>query len=60
MTRLLRALRKTDEGMTTAEYCIGIVSACALAMVLYKIVTGGFVDHLIKGVITKAFGLIGL
>ncbi|HVY10575.1 MAG TPA: DUF4244 domain-containing protein [Mycobacteriales bacterium] len=58
MSRLWRALRSTDLGMSTAEYCIGTVAACALAAVLYKILSGDFVFDLVKSVVTKAFHLI--
>jgi Protein of unknown function (DUF4244) len=58
MIRLWKALRSADEGMSTAEYCVGTVAACALAAVLYKIVTGGLVDSLIEGVLKHAFSLI--
>lgn len=29
-----------EEGMTTAEYAVGTVAACAFAAVLYQVVTG--------------------
>lgn len=29
-----------DDGMTTAEYAVGTVAACAFAAVLYQVVTG--------------------
>jgi len=32
-----------DAGMSTAEYAVGTVAACAFAAVLYKVVTGGSV-----------------
>lgn len=32
-----------DAGMTTAEYAVGTVAACAFAAVLYKVVTGASV-----------------
>jgi hypothetical protein len=36
------AVRATDEaGMSTAEYAVGTVAACAFAAVLYRVVTGG-------------------
>jgi hypothetical protein len=60
MARLLRALRRTDEGMTTAEYCLGTVAACAFAAVLYKVLSGDWVFDILKGVITHALNLIGL
>jgi hypothetical protein len=44
-TRLARrwaAVRATGEaGMSTAEYAVGTVAACAFAAVLYRVVTGG-------------------
>jgi hypothetical protein len=36
------AIRATGEaGMSTAEYAVGTVAACAFAAVLYRVVTGG-------------------
>jgi hypothetical protein len=65
MGRLLQALRTKvvvatkDAGMSTAEYCVGIVAAVAFAMVLWKTVTGGgLVEALIKGVIDHVIHLI--
>jgi len=40
--RRWRAVRATGEsGMSTAEYAVGTVAACAFAAVLYRVVTGG-------------------
>jgi Flp pilus assembly pilin Flp len=36
-----------DDGMTTVEYCVGLIAAAALAVVLYGIVTG---DDVLKGI----------
>ncbi|MGY1843202.1 DUF4244 domain-containing protein [Modestobacter sp. SYSU DS0875] len=49
--RLSAALRRRwaavrqpgEEGMSTAEYAVGTVAACAFAAVLYQVVTGGSV-----------------
>lgn len=46
-------LRSTAEaGMSTAEYAVGTVAACAFAAVLYRVVTGGSVvtalGHLVQ------------
>ena len=39
-----RAAREQGErGMSTAEYAVGTVAACAFAAVLYRVVTGGSV-----------------
>ena len=41
LVRRWRAVRATGEaGMSTAEYAVGTVAACAFAAVLYRVVTG--------------------
>ena len=44
----------TDAGMSTAEYAIGTVAACAFAAVLYKVITSTEVLSLLSGVVTRA------
>ncbi|UOY00039.1 DUF4244 domain-containing protein [Blastococcus sp. PRF04-17] len=42
LARRWTLLRATPEaGMSTAEYAVGTVAACAFAAVLYRVVTGG-------------------
>ena len=42
LVRRWAAVRATAEaGMSTAEYAVGTVAACAFAAVLYRVVTGG-------------------
>ena len=48
-----RRVRAAGEaGMSTAEYAVGTVAACAFAAVLYRVVTGGSVvaalGHLVQ------------
>ncbi|MEU4212157.1 DUF4244 domain-containing protein [Streptomyces sp. NPDC026206] len=43
-----------DAGMTTAEYAVGTLAACALAAVLYKVVTSGPVSAALQQLIVKA------
>jgi hypothetical protein len=50
--RLLSA--RAQAGMSTAEYAVGTVAACAFAAVLYKVVTGGSIVTALGGLITKA------
>jgi hypothetical protein len=51
--RRLRAMWADHEaGMTTAEYAVGTVAACAFAGVLYKVVTSSQV----VGWLTKMIG----
>lgn len=43
-----------DRGMTTAEYAVGTLAACALAAVLYKVVTSAAVQTALRSVIERA------
>jgi hypothetical protein len=43
-----------DEGMTTAEYAVGTVAACAFAALLYKVITSTQVLDLLTGVVSRA------
>jgi hypothetical protein len=40
--------------MTTAEYAVGTIAACAFAVVLYKVVSSGTVMHALSAVIRSA------
>lgn len=51
---VLRRRMRTDDGMTTSEYAMGTIAACAFAAVLYKIVTSGTVSGALEAVIAKA------
>jgi hypothetical protein len=50
--RLLTA--RAQAGMSTAEYAVGTVAACAFAAVLFKVVTGGSIVTALGHLITKA------
>ncbi|MEU1483837.1 DUF4244 domain-containing protein [Streptomyces sp. NPDC005752] len=66
--RALRALRRfwesglggharcrgLDRGMTTSEYAVGTIAACAFAAVLYKVVTSGAVLSALQSLIKDA------
>jgi hypothetical protein len=41
--RWAAAREGAERGMSTAEYAVGTVAACAFAAVLYRVVTGGSV-----------------
>ena len=43
-----------DAGMSTAEYAIGTVAACAFAALLYKVVTSSQILDLLSGVVSRA------
>ena len=50
--RLVRAT--AEAGMSTAEYAVGTVAACAFAAVLYKVVTGGSIVTALTHLVTRA------
>ena len=43
-----------DRGMSTAEYAVGTLAACAFAAVLYKLVTSGPVVAALRSVLQRA------
>jgi Protein of unknown function (DUF4244) len=45
-------------GMSTAEYAVGTVAACAFAAVLFKVVTGGSIVAALGHLITKALATL--
>ncbi len=54
-------LRAVDErGITTAEYAVGTAAGAGLAGLLYKLLTGGFGDKLLKTLFDHVLGLLGI
>ncbi|HLS45199.1 MAG TPA: DUF4244 domain-containing protein, partial [Ornithinicoccus sp.] len=54
----LRAWRRLREaGMTTAEYAVGTIAACAFAAVLLAIVQSGGIESLVTKVIKAALSV---
>lgn len=51
--KLLERFRR-DDGMTTAEYAMGLVAAVAFAGILYKVVTSGVVMTALTAVVKGA------
>ncbi len=49
---------RSEDGMTTAEYAVGTVSACGFAGLLYKILTSSWGQDLLRGILDKAIGLL--
>ncbi|MFD9125518.1 DUF4244 domain-containing protein [Kitasatospora sp. NPDC059571] len=43
-----------DAGMTTAEYAIGTIAACAFAAILYRVVTSDAVSGAIGQLLDRA------
>jgi hypothetical protein len=55
--RWMRRRLRGDEGMATAEYAVATVAACAFAVVLYKVVTGGAVVAALGRIIRSALAV---
>ena len=54
MLRKLRATYQRDDGMTTAEYAVGLIAAVAFAGILLKVVTSGNVQTALTAIIDRA------
>jgi hypothetical protein len=54
MLRKFRATCRRDDGMTTAEYAVGIIAAVAFAGVLYKVLTSSAVTAALTAIVKKA------
>lgn len=53
--------RAADErGITTAEYAVGTAAGAGLAGLLYKMLTGGFGDKLLKTLYDHVLSLLGI
>lgn len=49
---------RDQRGMTTAEYAVGTVSACGFAGLLYKLLTSGFGQDLLTGLLNKIIDIL--
>jgi len=56
--RWAQAQAVDEEGMSTAEYAVGTVAACAFAAVLYKVVTGGSVVAALGDLVESALATL--
>jgi hypothetical protein len=54
MLRKLRATYRRDDGMTTAEYAVGIIAAVAFAGILYKVLTSTTVVTALTAIVKRA------
>ncbi|MGW2423299.1 DUF4244 domain-containing protein [Streptomyces sp. NPDC001709] len=52
--RLLRGMRRSDAGMVTSEYAMGIIAAVGFALLLYEVVTSGQVRTELQDIVKKA------
>ena len=47
-----------EDGMSTAEYAVGTVAACAFAAVLYRVVTGGSIISALGDLVESALATL--
>ena len=55
-----RRRRRPEDGITTAEYAVGTAAGAGLAGLLYKLLTGGFGDKLLKTLFDHVLALLGM
>ncbi len=49
-----------EQGITTAEYAVGTAAGAGLAGLLYKLLTGGFGDRMLRTLFDHVLGLLGI
>ena len=59
VTRFSTIRRSAEAGMTTAEYAVGTLAACAFAAVLLAVVRSVTVKSDLSSVIASALGSVG-
>jgi hypothetical protein len=59
MSTIVKTLRRSEQGMTTAEYAVGTVAACGFGGILYKLLTSDTVLELLTNVVRRAFDILG-
>ncbi len=55
-----RPAARREDGITTAEYAVGTAAGAGLAGLLYKLLTGGFGDQLLRTLFDHVLGLLGI
>ena len=55
-----RLAQRGEQGITTAEYAVGTAAGAGLAGLLYKLLTGGFGDKMLKTLYDHVLGLLGV
>jgi hypothetical protein len=56
--RWARVRATAEAGMSTAEYAVGTVAACAFAAILYRVVTGGSIVDALGRLIDSALNTL--
>lgn len=57
VTSWARLRERPEAGMSTAEYAVGTIAACAFAAVLLLVIKSGAVEGLVSTVITTALSV---
>jgi hypothetical protein len=55
-----RAGQGAEDGITTAEYAVGTAAGAGLAGLLYKLLTSGFGEKLLKTFFEHVLSLLGI
>ena len=55
-----RGVARDERGITTAEYAVGTAAGAGLAGLLYKLLTGGFGDRMLRSLFDHVMGLLGI
>ena len=56
--RWSRLRARAEAGMSTAEYAVGTVAACAFAAVLYRVVTGDSIVSALDALVDRALNTL--
>ncbi|RBY84216.1 DUF4244 domain-containing protein [Blastococcus sp. TF02A-26] len=56
--RWAQLVAEPEAGMSTAEYAVGTIAACAFAAVLYKVVTGGSIVTALTDLVATALATL--
>ena len=49
-----------QDGITTAEYCVGTAAGAGFALLLFKLLGGSYGEKLVKTMFDHVLGLLGL
>lgn len=55
-----RRRRRGEAGITTAEYAVGTAAGAGLAGLLYKLLSGGFGDQMLRSLFDHVLRLLGI
>jgi hypothetical protein len=58
--QVVRRHRRTEAGITTAEYAVGTAAGAGFAGLLYKMLTGGFGNRLLDTLFDHVLSLLGI